>query len=306
MSSSEPHLPSVLQTTASAPARLRATLAEPGLVVAPGVYDAVTARLVQRAGFSCAYLTGAGLSMAGFGLPDLGLASFGEIAERVSVVADSSDVPLIVDGDTGYGGVLNVARTVREFERRGAAGVQLEDQVFPKRCGHEAKRQCIPTQDMVHKLNAALDARHDDDFVVIARTDARAPEGIESAIERATAYAEAGADLVFVESPESEDEMRQICTSAPGPKMVNMVEGGRTPLLSGPQLEAIGYKLAIFPNSILRLVCRQVERFLTEFASTRATSSALDDMYSHAELFGLLEYPEWVSLEERFIPASTP
>jgi 2-methylisocitrate lyase-like PEP mutase family enzyme len=273
-------------------------------VVAPGVYDAVGARLVEAAGFDCAYLTGAGLSMAGFGLPDLGLVSFGEVAERVAVIADSTELPLVVDGDTGYGGVLNVARTVWEFEKRGAAGIQLEDQVFPKRCGHEAKRTCIPAQEMVDKVHAALDTRRDDDFLVIARTDARTSEGLDSAIERALVYAEAGADVVFVESPESEEEMRQICEAVPGPSMANMVEGGRTPLLSSAQLEEIGYALAIFPNSILRLVCRQVERLLVGLRSSGTTTPAVSEMLSHGELFGLFEFPEWVRLEERFIPPS--
>jgi 2-methylisocitrate lyase-like PEP mutase family enzyme len=298
------NVPTALQPTLGRPTRLRRALTDPGLLVAPGVYDAVGARLVEAAGFDCAYVTGAGLSMAGFGLPDLGLVSFGEVAERVAVIADSTELPLVVDGDTGYGGVLNVARTVWEFERRGAAGIQLEDQVFPKRCGHEAKRTCIPAQDMVDKLHAALDTRRDDDFVVIARTDARTSEGLDAAIERALVYAEAGADVVFVESPESEEEMRQICQAVPGPTMANMVEGGRTPLLSTAQLEEIGYTLAIFPNSILRLVCRQVERLLAGLRSSGTTTPAVGEMLSHAELFGLFEFPEWVGLEERFIPPS--
>src|SRR5665213_826406 len=159
--------------------RLRERLAAPGILIVPGVYDAVGAKLVERAGFDCVYLTGAGVSMATMGMPDIGLASFAEVLNRLGVIADSTELPVIADGDTGYGGVLNVVRTVKEFERYGAAGIQLEDQVFPKRCGHEAKRRCVPADEMVGKIGAALDARTSDDFVVIARTDARLSEGID-------------------------------------------------------------------------------------------------------------------------------
>jgi carboxyvinyl-carboxyphosphonate phosphorylmutase len=282
-------------------AKLRRRLEAPGILVAPGVYDAVGARLVARAGFDCGYVTGAGVSMAGMGMPDIGLASFSEVLNRLSVIAEASDVPLIADGDTGYGGVLNVVRTVKEFERCGAAGIQLEDQVFPKRCGHEVKRRVVPTEEMVAKIAAAQDARASDDFVVIARTDARTAEGIDAAIERAVTYAEAGADVVFVESPESVDEMRRICASVPAPAMANMVEGGRTPLLSRDELQEVGYKLAIYPNSILRLVCRQLERFLAHFPETGETKSLLDEMYSHKELFDLFDFPKWAELEERYV-----
>lgn len=280
---------------------LRSRLGAPEVLIVPGVYDAVGARLVERAGFDAVYLTGAGASMAGLGMPDIGLASFKEVLDLLGVVADSTDLPLIADGDTGYGGVLNVVRTVKEFERRGAAAIQMEDQVFPKRCGHEAKRLCIPVAEMVAKIKAALDARADDEFVVIARTDARMSEGIDAAIERGLAYAEAGADVVFVESPESVEDMRRVCAEIPGFTMANMVEGGRTPLLSRDELQEIGYDLTIFPNSILRLVCRQLERFLAEFLTTGETNSKLGEMYSHKELFDLFGFPEWAELEERYV-----
>jgi 2,3-dimethylmalate lyase len=286
-------------------ARLRERLAQPGVLVVPGVYDAVGARLVERAGFECTYLTGAGVSMAAMGMPDIGLASFGEVLERLTVIADATSLPVIADGDTGYGGILNVVRTVKDFERRGASGIQLEDQVFPKRCGHEAKRRCVPIEEMVAKIKAAQDARADDDFVVIARTDARMSEGIDRAIERSIAYAEAGADVCFVESPESVDDMRRVTAEVPAPTMANMVEGGRTPLLSRAELDDIGYDLTIFPNSILRLVCRQVERFLAHFHETGETSSVLDDMYNHKELFDLFDFPVWAELEDRFVEAAS-
>lgn len=286
-------------------ARLRERLTAPDVLIVPGVYDAVGARLVERAGFECTYLTGAGVSMAAMGMPDIGLASFAEVLERLNVIADATELPVIADGDTGYGGILNVVRTVKEFERRGASGIQLEDQVFPKRCGHEAKRRCVPIEEMVAKIKAAQDARADDDFVVIARTDARMGEGIDSAIERAVAYAEAGADVCFVESPESVEEMRRVTAEVPAPTMANIVEGGRTPLLSRADLDDIGYDLAIYPNSILRLVCRQVERFLADFHATGETASKLGDMYDHKELFDLFDFPVWAGLEDQYIAAAT-
>jgi carboxyvinyl-carboxyphosphonate phosphorylmutase len=287
-------------------ARLRERLAAPGVLIVPGVYDAAGARLVERAGFECTYVTGAGVAMAAMGMPDIGLASFGEVLERLSVIADATELPVIADGDTGYGGVLNVVRTVKEFERRGASGIQLEDQVFPKRCGHEAKRRCIPVEEMVAKIKAAQDARVDDDFVVIARTDSRTSEGIDRAIERANAYAEAGADVCFVESPESVEEMRRVTAEVAAPTMANMVEGGRTPLLSRAELDDVGYDLTIFPNSILRLVCRQVERFLEHFHETGETSSLLGEMYSHKELFDLFDFPVWAALEDQYVAAASP
>lgn len=285
-------------------AALRRAIAQPAATIVPGVYDALSVKLVERAGFSCAYVTGAGVSMAGLGLPDIGLASFGEILDRLEVIAGATELPVIADGDTGYGGVLNVARTVRQFERRGAAGIQLEDQVFPKRCGHEAGRRCIPVQEMIHKLAAALDSRNDDDFVVIARTDARTSEGIDAAIDRARAYAAAGADVVFVESPESVAEMRRICVEVPAPTMANMVEGGRTPLLSAAELTEIGYVIALFPNSVLRAVARRVEQFLTDFRAIGDTRGMLADMYTHKELFELFGYPEWADLEDHYLRSS--
>jgi len=284
--------------------RLRERLAAPGILIVPGVYDAVGAKLVERAGFDCVYLTGAGVSMATMGMPDIGLASFAEVLNRLGVIADSTELPVIADGDTGYGGVLNVVRTVKEFERYGAAGIQLEDQVFPKRCGHEAKRRCVPADEMVGKIGAALDARTSDDFVVIARTDARMSEGIDAALERALAYEAAGADVVFLESPESTDEMRRFCATMTTPTMSNMVEGGRTPLLSRAELEEIGYSLAIFPNSILRLVTRQVERFLAHFHETGETASLLGEMYSHKELFDLFDFPQWAELEDKYVASA--
>ncbi|HEY1822682.1 MAG TPA: oxaloacetate decarboxylase [Trebonia sp.] len=279
---------------------LRQLITAPGTLVVPGVYDAVSAKLVQRAGFSCAYMSGSGISMSGIGLPDIGLASFAEVVTRLGVIADATALPVIADGDTGYGGVLNVVRTVREFERHGAAAVQLEDQVFPKRCGHEEGRRCIPAADMVDKLHAAADSRRSDDFLIVARTDARTSEGLDAAIERANLYAEAGADVTFVESPESVEEMRAIRAGVNAPLLANMVEGGWTPLLSRAELTEIGFNVAIFPNALLRFVCKQAEAFLDRFRETGETVSALPQMYSHGELFALFDFPAWAEREKQY------
>jgi carboxyvinyl-carboxyphosphonate phosphorylmutase len=287
----------------SANRTLRELVTAPGTLVAPGVYDAVSAKLVQQAGFSCGYMSGSGISMSGMGLPDIGLVSFTEVLSRLSVITDATSLPVIADGDTGYGGVLNVVRTVREFERHGAAAIQLEDQVFPKRCGHEEGRRCVPAAEMVDKLRAAVDSRRSDEFLVIARTDARTSEGLEAAIERGNRYAAAGADVVFVESPESVAEMRTIRAGIAAPLLANMVEGGWTPLLSRAELTEIGFQVAIFPNALLRYVCKQAEGFLARFAETGETVSALPEMYSHAELFGLFDFPAWAELEKQYTQA---
>lgn len=269
-------------------------------LVAPGVYDVATARLVERAGFECAYLTGAGLSMSATGFPDIGMISFSEVADRLSHIADNLSIPLIVDGDNGYGGVLNVVRTIREFERRGASAIQLEDQVTPKKCGHELGRRCVPIDEMVSKIRAALDTRENSDFLIIARTDARTPEGFDSALERALAYEEAGADIIFPESLESVDEMQAVRSAIKAPIMANMVEGGRTPLLSADELGEVGYDLAIFPNSVMRIVLKQVAGALDHLRETGSTKELLDQMWMHRDMWELFDHSRWVELEQQY------
>ncbi|MGW0998742.1 isocitrate lyase/PEP mutase family protein [Streptomyces sp. NPDC002520] len=243
------------QGTPSRPAtpasRLRALL-EDGLITAPGVYDGLSAALVARTGFTAAYLTGAGVAVAGFGLPDIGLLTQSEMTERARiVVAALGDVPLIADADTGYGAPINVVRTVQEYEKAGVAAIQLEDQAFPKKCGHLPDKELIPAQEFVTKLTAALEARRDPDTVIIARTDARAPLGLEAAIERANQYARAGADVIFVEAPESLDEIERIAGSVEAPLLINMVQGGLTPDTAHDKLAALGYRIAIHPGALL-------------------------------------------------------
>ena len=226
---------------------LRARLAGPGLITAPGVYDMISARIADRMGFPALYMTGFGVVASYLGLPDAGLATYTDMIGRVNQICTIASTPLIADADTGYGGLLNVAHTLRGYSKAGAAAVQFEDQEFPKKCGHTPGRRVIPTADMVKKIRVAVEARGDDDILIVARTDARTAHGLDEALRRAEAYAKAGADILFVESPESEREMEKICASFELPLMANMVEGGKTPILSAGRLTELGYRIAIFP-----------------------------------------------------------
>jgi 2-methylisocitrate lyase-like PEP mutase family enzyme len=219
------------------------------LITAPGVYDMISARIADRMGFPALYMTGFGVVASHLGLPDAGLATYSDMVGRVSQICTITKTPLIADADTGYGGLLNVAHTVRGYSKAGAAALQIEDQEFPKKCGHTPGRRVIACEDMVKKIRVAVEARgeQDGDILIIARTDARTAHGLDEALRRAEAYAKAGADILFVESPESEQEMEKICASFDLPLIANMVEGGRTPVLSAQRLEQLGYKIAIFP-----------------------------------------------------------
>lgn len=233
-------------------ARLRRLLTDGGLITAPGVYDGLTAALVARTGFAAAYLTGAGVSVAGFGLPDIGLLTATEMAGRARIVTEVlGGIPLIADADTGYGAPINVIRTVRAYERAGVAAIQLEDQAFPKKCGHLPDKELIPAADFERTLHAALDARAGPSLVIIARTDARGPLGLDEAITRASRYAEAGADVIFVEAPQSLQEIEQIANEVDAPLLINMVAGGLTPDTAPGTLAALGYRIAIHPGALL-------------------------------------------------------
>jgi 2-methylisocitrate lyase-like PEP mutase family enzyme len=238
----------------TAPAGLAAQFQRGAIVVAPGVYDALTAHLAVGAGFETLYLSGAAIAYTRLGRPDIGLVAMTEVAETIALVRDRVGAALIVDADTGYGNALNVQRTMRLFERAGASAIQLEDQDFPKRCGHLADKRLIAADEMVGKIKAALDARDRAETLVMARTDAASVEGLEPAIERAQRYAEAGADILFVEAPSSRDDLMRITQALGGtvPLTANMVEGGRTPLLSATELGTLGFRLAIFPGGIVR------------------------------------------------------
>jgi carboxyvinyl-carboxyphosphonate phosphorylmutase len=281
---------------------LRQHLEAGPILIAPGAYDVLTARLAERTGFPVVYMAGAGISFSAIGVPDLGLVSYTEVLDRLEQMAEAVDIPLIADADNGYGNALSVIRTVKSFESRGASAIQIEDQQYPKRCGHEFGRKLISTEEMVGKINAALDARTDPDFLLIARTDARTSEGIEAAIERGLRYQEAGADVIFVESPESIEELRQITSSITAPTLANMVEGGRTPLLSTTELQNLGFRVVIFPNSLIRFFCKAGMDLLLKLKSTGSTLSFADRMLTHDELWLLFGADEWASLEKRYIP----
>ncbi|MEE8110225.1 MAG: oxaloacetate decarboxylase [bacterium] len=276
--------------------QIRRLLAEPGILIVPGAYDALTARLIEDAGFPIVYATGAGISNSQLGLADVGLLSFGEIFQQVGRIVEATSAPVIVDADTGYGGPANVVRTVKEFGRIGVGGIQLEDQVFPKQCGHFEGKSVVPAEEMVGKVHAALDAREDEELVVIARTDAREGLGLDAALERARAYAEAGADLTFVEAPLTREEMARIPKEVPVPQVANMVEGGKTPLLSAAELEEMGYKVVLFANCVLRAGVKAVERILGALKQEGTTAGHLELLISMEErnrLTGLEEISEW-------------
>jgi carboxyvinyl-carboxyphosphonate phosphorylmutase len=233
--------------TISKASTFRAALRAGDLISAPGVFDLISARIADTLAFPALYMTGYGAVASHLGLPDAGLATYTDMVERVERIASASITPLIADGDTGYGGLLNVRHTVRGYEAAGAAGIQLEDQEFPKKCGHTPGRRVIAAEDMVRKIAVAVESRRSDDFVIIARTDARTSLGLDEAVRRARLYREAGADILFIESPETEEEMRRIGDSIDAPLLANMVDGGRTPVLSKARLVELGYRMAIFP-----------------------------------------------------------
>jgi 2-methylisocitrate lyase-like PEP mutase family enzyme len=294
------NFPLALSPSTPKGASLANLLAQGQLVIAPGVYDCITARLAETAGHQAAYMTGSGVSMSRLGVPDLGLLSFAEMADQAKRIADVTSLPIIADADTGYGGPLNVARTVREYEHAGIAAIQIEDQEWPKKCGHEPDRRIVSIQEMVGRIQAAVDAKHHAQTLIIARTDARTAHGIDQAIERAHRYAEAGADVIFVESPENEAEMRLVCTSLTKPCLANQVEGGRTPMLPAATLQEMGYRLAIYPNSITRLVGLQGARFMKGILEHGGTHAFKADMLNHRDLWDLFDYPGFVAAEQRY------
>ena len=252
---------------------LRKRLQTKSLLVAPGIYDMVSLRLANTFGFEALYMTGFGAVASHLGLPDAGLATYSDMVGRVKLMAGMATSPLIADADTGYGGLLNVRHTVRGYEEAGASAIQLEDQEFPKKCGHTPGRRVIPMEDMVKKIRVAAESRSSRDFLIIARTDARTTLGLDEALRRMDAYAKAGADILFVESPETVEEMRKIGSTFHQPLVANMVEKGRTPVLSRADLEAIGYRIAIFPASALLAAVKSMSGV---YAHLKATGSTTD------------------------------
>lgn len=279
----------------SASANLRRLLDEPNLTRVPGVYDGISARLASAARFDALYLTGAGTSMSLIGQPDIGLLGLEEVASQVRRIASVTELPIIADGDTGFGNHLNTARAVRDFERAGAAAIQLEDQISPKRCGHLDHKYVIPVEDFVLKLKAAIRAREDPDFVIVARTDARASEGIDSAIYRANRYREIGADVIFVEAPQSMAEVELIATRIDAPLLFNVVAGGKTPEVPLSTIEALGYRIAIFPGTALISAIHAIESAFVDLASD--TGYVAPHGSSPLDLFSRFGLGEWKQFE---------
>jgi methylisocitrate lyase len=272
-----------------------------GIIVAPGCYDALTAKLIVRAGFEALYISGGIVSMSTLGIADVGLTTLSEMITRVSQISQAAGIPVIADGDTGYGNPLNVYRTVKEYERAGASAIHLEDQQMPKKCGHQLGRKLVSIKEMKQKIYAAQDAKINNDFYIIARTDARTEYGLDEAIARAKAYEDAGADIIFVESLQNEEEMRLVNRSVKKPTFANMVEGGRTPLLNVKKLEAIGYKIVIYPGALARIMTKAAISLLEELKEKGTTEGMLDRMFSHNELFDLYDFPYWVGLEKKYL-----
>ncbi len=281
---------------------LKQRLAAPGITIAPGVYDALTALLVQQAGFPAAYLSGASIAYTRLGRSDIGLLGLDDVAQVTSCIRERVELPLIVDADTGFGNALNVMRSVRLLERAGASAIQLEDQTSPKRCGHLQGKSVIATREMVGKLRAAVDARRDDDTLIIARTDAVAVEGFDAALERAARYAEAGADLLFVEAVRSRDQMQQLnqVLGALCPLMANMVEGGMTPVTSAQELAEIGYRLVIFPGGTVRALTHALQGYLASLHTHGSTLPWRDRMLDFDALNAVIGTPELLALGQRY------
>ena len=274
----------------------RSRLAKKELLIAPGVFDGISARIADQMGFEALYMTGYGTVASHLGLPDAGIASYTDMVGRVKVLTDAARTPLMADGDTGYGGLLNVQYTVRGYEAAGAVAIQLEDQEFPKKCGHMLGRRVVPIEDMVDKIKVAVASRDSADFLIIARTDARTALGLDAALRRADAYAKAGADILFVESPESLEEMRQIGRCFDRPLIANMVEGGRTPIPDRKTLEELGYSIAIFPGLgflAAGAALHKVYRYLKQHGSSVGVDAPLYKFAEFSELMGFRAVAEF-------------
>lgn len=283
-------------------ARLKDAGHQRGIVVAPGVYDALSASIAASAGFDTLYLSGAAIAYCRLGRPDIGLVSSTEVAETIALVRDRVDCALIVDADTGYGNALNVQRTVRLFERAGASAIQLEDQVFPKRCGHLAGKAVISAPEMVGKIKAAVDARHSQETLIVGRTDAAAVEDLDRAIERGRLYAEAGADILFIEAPRTRDDLARVANALGGtaPLLANMVEGGNTPLLTKDELAGIGFRLVIFPGGIVRALARTARDYYTNLKAHGTNVAFQDRMFDFQELNDMLGTAEMLKNGRRY------
>lgn len=273
-------------------APLKAQIDAGAFITAPGIFDLISAKIADAMGFSALYMTGYGTVASHLGLPDAGLASYTDMVGRVERICEATRTPLIADADTGYGGLLNVRHTVRGYEAAGAAAIQLEDQEFPKKCGHTLGRRVILADDMVRKIAVAAESRRSDDFLIIARTDARTTLGLEEALRRAQAYRQAGADILFVESPESEGEMERIGRSFDAPLVANMVEGGRTPLLGRDRLRELGFSVALFPATGFLASAAALRSVYGTLLSSGSSAGSTTPLLDFAEMNEIMGFPE--------------
>nr|WP_042188629.1 isocitrate lyase/PEP mutase family protein [Kibdelosporangium sp. MJ126-NF4]CEL18356.1 Methylisocitrate lyase [Kibdelosporangium sp. MJ126-NF4]CTQ97841.1 Methylisocitrate lyase (EC 4.1.3.30) [Kibdelosporangium sp. MJ126-NF4] len=281
--------------------RLREMIDGDGIHVAPGAFDGLTARLVEQSGFDLVYASGGAIARS-FGVPDIGLLSFTEVADRLTAMAEVTSLPILADADTGFGNEVNAVRAIQVYERIGMAGLHIEDQTFPKRCGHLDDKSLVPVEEMVLKLRTMLAARTDPDFVVIARTDAIAVEGFDAALKRARAYLDAGADVIFVEAPESVEQIEAIAEAIPHPKLINMFHGGKTPVVDRDRLRALGYRLVIIPSDLQRAAITAVRRTLRTIMADGDSSAVRDDLISFAEREEIVRTNEYLS-PQREIPS---
>lgn len=281
---------------------LRQHMSKPPIVVAPGVYDPLTALIATQAGFHTLYISGAAIAYTRLGRPDIGLVSITEVVETVLLIRDRVDANLIVDADTGYGNALNVGRTVRLLEKAGAQAIQLEDQSFPKRCGHLDDKELISATEMAGKIKAAVDTRSSNDTLIIARTDAVAVEGFERAVERTLLYKDAGADVLFVEAPKARDELAKIVKQVGKslPLMANMVEGGKTPMMSASELETLGFSLVIFPGGIVRTLAKTAADYYASLAANGTTQQFRERMYDFDALNDVIGTPQLIALGQQY------
>jgi 2,3-dimethylmalate lyase len=288
----------------SAAEQLRQILKRDEFIIAPGAYDALTARLVAAAGFPVVYATGAGISNSQLALADVGLLTMTEMLDQSRRMAAAIDVPLITDIDTGYGNAVNLYRTVKEFQRAGVAAVQIEDQIIPKKCGHFTGKQVVPFDEAVLKIKAAVEARGDSKLAIIARTDAIAVEGFDAAMRRARAYHDAGADMLFVEAPRTREHMATIGRDLPGIKIANIVEGGHTPIVPAKELQAMGFQMAIYANMVLRSSVKAIQKSLIHLREAGDSAGILDEMITMDERARVTQKDKLDALEKRYVNAA--
>ncbi|MEM5767765.1 MAG: oxaloacetate decarboxylase [Bacillota bacterium] len=281
--------------------KFRALIQQPGVFQIPGAYDCITAKMVEKAGFPAVYLTGSGISLSLTAQPDLNTVSYLELRQVAQNIRGVVEIPMLVDIDTGFGAPLNLYRLVKEFERMDIAAVQIEDQKVPKKCGHELGRKLVDPEEMVRRIQTIYDNREENGLVIVARTDARTSYGVDEAIRRGNIYCEAGADIIFIESPESYDEVKRIATEVKGPVLFNNVEGGRSPFLTVDQLDAAGVNCTIYPNAQTRIVTKKTMELLNTLKCEGTTAKMMDQMFTHKEMFSIFDHDEWVKIEEKYI-----